>query len=737
MSELRSEIYKYTANIVSYDATTKLATLDKPVSISYGVNEGTSTSDGMGVITSTYSIKGKVTSLAKGISEGKAVDLSSDEDGNFYGIFEVPGNMFQTGQRVFRVDNRSTSTDPSTATTYAEATFTASGLSTIVKSVQFSPSIDSTVTRFTPSAKQGFQNIKTISGKTSFDPVAQTFVVSKDNYPNGIFITSVKLFFNSKPADNSSIQVYIVPTLNGFPDGDALDYSTVVKRSNEVKISENPHVLDSTTWTDFRFKAPVYIQAGETYAIVIQSSSSDYKLYYAQQNQFVNPLSTAKAKPTDATPTNPTKIGAIPSPGTFFESQNGVTWAPDLSKDLMFVVDRAVFDKTAQPLVNFTIPKGLPRRKMTGATDLQHKLDPTFIPSSGSLVSASSGKDFRIDALNITTTDFVPSSTKIDYTYSSTIRDGFVTEGPFTVIPGKGGNPTPQNIYFDDGKGPRILLSNSNTSFIVTAALSTSDANVSPILCDDGLTMYNIRYAINNMGLSNPVISLLDDGDSYNANTVAVTVSDPDIGSDKAVLSATVTNGKISAVKVLYGGSGYITTPTITIVDDTTRTGATSNAVVAVSGETSSSGGNGIARYITKVVTLAAGQDSGDLRVYYTAYRPLGTNIFVYYKIQNRNDNSDFQDLQWQLMAPDGGTNSYSPSRNSLIEYEVAPGTYSTRTANNYVTYSSVPSDGSAPQTYNTFYKFAIKIVLSSDDTTKIPYLTDLRVLALPSGTGI
>lgn len=724
---LRSETYNFTANIISYNATTKIATLDAPVDISYGYNSQ------MGTITSTYSIKGQNTSVAKAIREGTPAALSTDENGNFFGIFNVPGNRFQTGQRVFRVDNRSTSTDPETATTYAEATFTASGLATINKQ---GIGTDSSVTRFTPSVEQSFQTISTISGKTSFDPIAQSFIVSKDNYPNGLFLLSVKLFFQSKPTNNIPVKLFLVPTLNGFPNGDALDYSTVVLTPDSVITSSNPHYLDSATYTEFKFSAPVYIQPGETYAMVIQSSSSDYKLYYAQQNQFVNPVSTAKALPSDDPPTNPTKIGAIPSPGAFFESQNGITWLPDLTKDLMFVIDRAVFDTSKTPKVLFTVPKTLPRRKMSvNSSDIQYKLDPDLILSSNR--SASSGQDMRVDAINLTTTDFLPTKTKIDYTYTTTIRNGKVTDNEYSVSPGRFGNPTPENIYLDDGKGPRLLVSNSNSSFVLSATLSTQDANVSPILCDDGLSMYNIRYAINNMWLSDPVISVTSGGASYNANTISVTISSPDIGSDTATATANVVGGVVQSINIVNGGSGYIRTPTITISDPTTRTFSTANAIVTISGETSPSGGNGIAKYITKPVTMAAGQDSGDLRVFYTAYRPAGTNIYVYYKIQNSNDTSNFDDLSWQLMETVSGANSYSRDRNGLIEYETAPGTFGTRAANNSIQYTSAPSDGSSPQTYTSFIKFAIKIVLSSDDSTKVPFLTDMRTLALPSGTGI
>ena len=38
---------------------------------------------------------------------------------------------------------------------------------------------------------------------------------------------------------------------------------------------------------------------------------------------------------------------------------------------------------------------------------------------------------------------------------------------------------------------------------------------------------------------------------------------------------------------------------------------------------------------------------------------------------------------------------------------------------------------------YNDYSQFAIKIVLATNDNTNVPFLTDIRALALPSGSGI
>jgi hypothetical protein len=77
---------------------------------------------------------------------------------------------------------------------------------------------------------------------------------------------------------------------------------------------------------------------------------------------------------------------------------------------------------------------------------------------------------------------------------------------------------------------------------------------------------------------------------------------------------------------------------------------------------------------------------------------------------------------------------AYSIDRSNLIEFESAPGVWATGNgaANNQVSY--VSSNGN---TYSNFIQFAIKVVFATNDKTNPPFLTDIRALALPPGTGI
>lgn len=208
--------------------------------------------------------------------------------------------------------------------------------------------------------------------------------------------------------------------------------------------------------------------------------------------------------------------------------------------------------------------------------------------------------------------------------------------------------------------------------------------------------------------------------------TTTVTVSAPTgKNGQQAYAAANISGGVIQSVYFTSNGSGYIETPTLTITDANTAPGSGANATVA--GETSVKGGPAATRYVTKKVVLDAGFDSGDLVVYLTGYRPVNTDILVYYKLLNRNDTQNFDSGYWQLMTKTNDCDTlYSQSRTDLYEYTFAPGTNGK--AQGYVSYSSTNG-----QIYNSFSQFAIKIVMVTTDKTMVPFLTDMRSIALPS----
>lgn len=548
---------------------------------------------------------------------------------------------------------------------------------------------------------------------STIDPVAQTFIIDGQNFPSGAFLSSVNLFFRAKPSTNIPVRICILPTLNGYPTGQPLNYSIVSLPATDVNVSESPHYLNSNTYTNFAFSSPVYINPDQLYALVVQSSSSDYKLWCAQQGDRAL-LSTSKPLPTDPNPTTATKIVTTPYVGDLFESQNGITWTPDLLKDLMFVINRCKFTTNTSPSMSFVVPSGLPERRK--------------VESNTALATANS----IYDAFNLSTTDLTPPGTSLIYSYTTTLETGS-SDGPYTVVPGKYGTPQSQDVSLNDNKGSRVLNYTANDSFKLQVTLSTDNDAVSPVIAEDGLTLYTVRYRINNMGLSNDDIFLISGGIGYLANangTISypeISVSAPDVGGgDQAYVAANVQSGNIVSVYVVSEGSGYLKTPTITISN---TSNVTANVIVA--GETSVTGGNGRARYVTQVVTLAEGSDSGDLRVYTAAYRPTNSDIHVYFKIVARDDTQKIEDSNWQLMTITSGAGRYSTNPSDIVEYEFSPGTLNV--ADEFVSYTSKTTGLS----YTSFYQFMIKVVMSSSDSTFAPLLEDIRAIALPPGTGL
>jgi hypothetical protein len=275
------------------------------------------TSAGQSVTISNYYGANQVAVLASAVTTANGDiysigDLNSNEIGAFQGIFNLPSNTFHTGQRVLRIDN-STGGNRSSATTYAEGTYYAEGLQTTSQQIDFGASPAGAKGTFTQTNQQSTTSVSV--SRSPWDPVAQTFIVSKNNFPNGIFLNSIKLFFRTKPTtENIPVTLSIVGTLNGYPYGATLDHSVVTLTPDMIQTSETPQYLDSTTYTTFNFSAPIYIQPEVLYSFIIKSDSNQYTLWTAA-NGDTAVSSSAKNLPTDNNPSVVTKIGGAPYVG--------------------------------------------------------------------------------------------------------------------------------------------------------------------------------------------------------------------------------------------------------------------------------------------------------------------------------------------------------------------------------------------------------------------------------------
>jgi len=319
------------------------------------------------------------------------------------------------------------------------------------------------------------------------------------------------------------------------------------------------------------------------------------------------------------------------------------------------------------------------------------------------------------DLAHLITADVSVANTSLNYEFNSeALTGGYVGYKPITPL---------VDYDMNDGAGIRGLLpSTGNATFILKSTLGTLNQDVTPFIDITRLGFLSVHNQINDLELSNSDIAVVSGGSGY-ANSSDVTVLISGGGGSGATAEANVVSGVIDNIYIVDPGSGYTGSPTITI---TPGSGGGSGAEAVVIGETDKRGGPALARYITRRVTLNDGFDSGDLRVYMTAYKPIDGDIYVYAKLLSSSDPEIFDEKEWQLLTQLGNANFVSLNANDYRELVFAPGTNGI--ANNSVTYTSGSS------TFNTFRTFAIKIVMSGTSSVDVPKVRDLRVIALPAG---
>jgi hypothetical protein len=131
----------------------------------------------------------------------------------------------------------------------------------------------------------------------------------------------------------------------------------------------------------------------------------------------------------------------------------------------------------------------------------------------------------------------------------------------------------------------------------------------------------------------------------------------------------------------------------------------------ALADEENYGGGSALAKYITRRVNLNPGFEAQDLKVYVSAYCPNTTRFKVYCKVNAPGTTQFDSQNKYQEMTLTSG--SFEGARKQFQEFIFENSG------------NTVLSDGSY------FTTFQIKIVMLSTDSAYVPYLRDLRVLAL------
>ena len=654
---------------------------------------------------STYTIGTSFTSVS-GVANVSM--LMTDWRGEAAGVFAIPDvtNLasvlkpnkldysFRTGERVFRISDSPTG-ELTQSYTNGDATYSASGilesrqntilttrtLGVIRQSLTESKVINSSVVTSSRTVRTGSAYF--------IDPLAQTFTVDARNHPNGVMTTSIRLLFRAKDSA-IPVRVQLRPVVNGYPDSaTVIPYADVVVPADKVTLATeaaigaryantsftNP-LSDSALYTEIKWDAPVYLSPGVDYAAVIITNSEKYEVFVSEVGKQL--LGTNRL------------ISQQPYLGSLFKSQNSSTWEPIQAEDLCFKLLIAEFST------------GVTANVELGITTLGDRTANWRITSN-----------VAVDAFHVMSSIFLPSNTVFDAVYLSTPASTGVIESPHTL-------QLDETTFFDDTVGRRVLTTNPD-SFKVRMFFGSGHKDVSPIIDQERMSIITIENVVNNLGLINTSFVVIDSNSNFSPSNVSVTIT-PNANSltvptITANAFANVIANVLSSLTVDISGAGYTLTPTVTV----TGGGPTASANVVCQGEDQSQGGPATARYITRKVTLADGMDAGDFRVYFSAYRPTNANIYVYYKVLSADDTDVFDDKPYQLMTAISGYSFFSLDQSDFKEFVFAPGD------------DNLPANIVQYGGYQTFKYFAIKLVMTSTDTTKVPRIRDFRVVAIPA----
>lgn len=272
--------------------------------------------------------------------------LITDSSGTFIGSLFIPdpsipsAPAFQTGTKTLLLTTSSTnSTIVGVSDSSAETNFTSAGTLDNVEDATLRLK-NASVERITRQDQRTLTDTTTklVTNNTFtdrstdqtrwVDPLAESFEV---NDSNGVYITKCDVFFRTKDTNNIPVTLQIRTMQSGFPSQTILPFGEVVLDPSNVNISE-----DASVATTFTFESPIYLEKGNSYAIVLIAASNSYNVWISRMGEI--DVSTINKPDSEKI-----IVSQQPTLGSLFKSQNASTWDASQLEDLKFVLYRAEF----------------------------------------------------------------------------------------------------------------------------------------------------------------------------------------------------------------------------------------------------------------------------------------------------------------------------------------------------------------------------------------------------------
>ena len=684
------------------------------------------------------------------VATGDAGDsIVTDNEGSAYLIFRIPNDanlQFRTGTKQFKLqDIENPETESELVTTSATGLFTSSPIDIVQKGT----SVNLVVPQISSSSRVQRRTLtRAVQQDRSRDPIAQSFEVNVSD-SDGIWITKIDLFFGNKSA-NLPVTLQIREMLNGYPTNTIVPYGSKTLSAASVNVS-----ADSSAVTSFTFDSPVFLENNKSYSMVIipGGNSDDYTLWTGELggiDQIRNIL-----------------ISKQPSTGILFTSANDSTWSPIMSEDLKFVIHRAKFDTTVTGTihienqdVDFLTIDSNSSRFITGETV---RGESSLVISNNATISV--GDNLTDHVANGTVRSIGPTNNSRTLLKIDAQRDFRPSANVFL-----NSSATPIGNVFsfssaDVGTGKVIFQNEDNTKINITESNGSLSANTfirgqssgeyARVDSVDDLEYSlvvpkfpELKYSGTNslwQARTTSTSGIID------ANYVAIDLgADNDLRDNKKIYSKsnesplTAVNG--SKKTIAYRGVFSTNNDKLSPVVDASRLNSITvrNIINDNRDNEDKSVGDSLVRYITKPITLADGQDAEDLIVYLSAYKPLGTNIDVYARVLNGEDNGNFIDKDFSPLKQVTTSNTHSIEISEPLDFKEYEYTFGANTsssflsssANNHAMLNSANNDvvayrSESGEIFQTYKTFAIKVVMTSDDEGVIPLAKDMRAIAL------
>ena len=426
----------------------------------------------------------------------------------------------------------------------------------------------------------------------------------------------------------------------------------------------------------------------EEYAVVLLAECDSYNVYIAETEQFIL-NSTEK------------RITSQPAMGSLFKSQNGSTWEPDQTKDLMFKMKRADFSTAGSSIIlrNGTVPL-----RLLGTDPISTVQGDATITINHEDHGLNVNDQVKIYGFDSNTQYGGIFGNRYNGTRNVTAvdHDNFTVEAGATptLTSSVGGTVVlnSQNIPFEE-VWPYIETNIPQSTAIAVSGKFISGKSAAgseiPYTQDPSFSPLALR---NRNVFSVPKVIAADYIETTNlpAGEKSATIK----------VDLTTNSSYVSPVIDMQRASLWLTHNRIDNADSAGSGITNINTPFNFIPETDKTGGTIIAKHITRPVTLA--EAAVGLKIILGANRPSVADFEVYYKAISGDGR--FEDASW-IEVPKERNMPSDENPTIFRDYEYIVGG---------------PGGLSVP-----FNRFVLKIVMKSFNNAKVPTFKDLRVIAL------